>query len=530
MSTQKELHMPTRYPQTAKTNLENYDLQSLAMDKAAKRVLAPYLRTIRRSQKLAQEKPKEKEEFSFYLHKKPITVLQALSEFLSDSVDLPSLLHETADVLKNVTNSTGPGQTVASYVAYQKEFVILDDVIGDERFPLGVGWIGPMVKAVLCVPVVTPDDDCIAVIELYREVTEDLYTKIFAKATLGAERGSFFIIDPECEDELVADLFDESVAQLVNKQNAPCFSKTDENIFKTFSVYCALALHFSRLQEQMRKIDTRNDIKTEMLMYHMQPCTHDVQRVEEQPILEHLPDGFSTLLSFQQIGLLVAAIGHDIDHPGVTNNFLRLIDHSISRLYTESPLENHHFQVTMLVITTSKLFDHFSPEVFRDLTQEVHDAILATDLALYFRCRARILGILNEKEFDWTNGAQRILLKSIMMTTCDLSGQCKPFNITKRITENVYREFYRQGDIEKSMGQTPLSMMDREKQYSIPEDQIQFLSVVCLPCVELLCTLLPNCVDLLHQCKDLRDEWKEIMALKGVPVWRPEDSVVKQPD
>ena len=105
---QRELNIPSRYPQTRKTKIgESYDLESLSMDKATKRVLAPYLRTIRRSQKEAQGRPKEKEEFSYYLQKKPITVLQALSEFLSDSVDLPSLLHETADVLKSVTNSTG---------------------------------------------------------------------------------------------------------------------------------------------------------------------------------------------------------------------------------------------------------------------------------------------------------------------------------------------------------------------------------------------------------------------------------------
>ncbi|KAJ9591947.1 hypothetical protein L9F63_001549, partial [Diploptera punctata] len=489
---------------------------------------------------------------------------------------------------------------------------------------------------------------------------------VFAKATLNAERGSFFVIDPECEDELVADLFEETlgedgflhkrkvkirmnrdrgiaglvattgkmvnikdaykdprfnkevdlktgfvtrsilcmpilgkngvlgVVQLVNKQNAPCFTTTDENIFKTFSVYCSLALNFSQLQDQMKKIAIRNDIKTEMLMYHMHPCTHDLEHVMGSPELAQLPEGFETFSWYifgfediapqlclymfhklasdafinlkisvefiltmrksyrsnpyhnfehafnvlhcmynillrnrdiftplEQIALMVGSIGHDVDHPGVTNNFLRFADHSISKLYNDSPLENHHFQVSMFIIHSTKLFDHFSPEVFRDLTQEIHDAILATDLALYFRCRTRILGILSDKEFDWTSGAHRILLKSIMMTTCDLSGQCKPFNVTIRITQNVYTEFYQQGDVEKSMGQTPLSMMDRAKQYLIPEDQVKFVSMVCLPCVELLITLLPNCEALSRQCRELRDKWKEIVEKKD---WKTDES------
>lgn len=36
----------------------------------------------------------------------------------------------------------GDGRTVASFVAQHKEYVMLDDVLGDERFPDGVGYQG----------------------------------------------------------------------------------------------------------------------------------------------------------------------------------------------------------------------------------------------------------------------------------------------------------------------------------------------------------------------------------------------------
>lgn len=42
------------------------------------------------------------------------------------------------------------------------------------------------------------------------------------------------------------------------------------------------------------------------------------------------------------------------------------------------------------------------------------------------------------------------------------------------------------------MGATPLSIMDREKQHSIPTDQVNFLNIVVIPCVELLKAILPN--------------------------------------
>lgn len=57
-------------------------------------------------------------------------------------------------------------------------------------------------------------------------------------------------------------------------------------------------------------------------------------------------------------------------------------------------------------------------------------------------------------------------------------------------------EFYNQGDKEKAMGLTPLSLMDREKSAQIPEDQVNFLTIIVLPCTDLLKSVLPNCSDL----------------------------------
>lgn len=132
------------------------------------RVLAPFVRVTK--------KPKEfdDEQFSFYLKKKPEVLLRDLSTFMSDSVDLPSLFHETSDVLKKVTKSawvslylvdTATNEIyqsanvltrerhkvrwkiedqsfVATYVAKNKEYVLVKDILLDIRFPNGVGYDG----------------------------------------------------------------------------------------------------------------------------------------------------------------------------------------------------------------------------------------------------------------------------------------------------------------------------------------------------------------------------------------------------
>lgn len=77
-----------------------------ATDKAIKRVIAPYVKVVRRS---GREAPSEREyqKFNFYVQNKPSVLLQDLSSFLLDNVDLVTLLHETGDVLKLTTKASG---------------------------------------------------------------------------------------------------------------------------------------------------------------------------------------------------------------------------------------------------------------------------------------------------------------------------------------------------------------------------------------------------------------------------------------
>lgn len=52
----------------------------------------------------------------------------------------------------------------------------------------------------------------------------------------------------------------------------------------------------------------------------------------------------------QQIALLTAAIGHDLNHPGFTNSYLEAIHSPYVYLYDSSPLEHHHLKYTLLIL------------------------------------------------------------------------------------------------------------------------------------------------------------------------------------
>ena len=73
------------------------------------------------------------------------------------------------DASQRVAWNIAPGGTIAAYVAFKKEFSMVNGLLVDDRYPQGVGWKGLTVTSVLCVPVVTPDGECFAVFELYRK-------------------------------------------------------------------------------------------------------------------------------------------------------------------------------------------------------------------------------------------------------------------------------------------------------------------------------------------------------------------------
>lgn len=53
-------------------------------------------------------------------------------------------------------------------MAWSKEAVMTNNLYADDRYPDGILWSDTRVTCVICVPVLTRDNECSVVIELYR--------------------------------------------------------------------------------------------------------------------------------------------------------------------------------------------------------------------------------------------------------------------------------------------------------------------------------------------------------------------------
>jgi dual 3',5'-cyclic-AMP and -GMP phosphodiesterase 11 len=71
------------------------------------------------------------------------------------------------------------------------------------------------------------------------------------------------------------------------------------------------------------------------------------------------------------------------------------------------------------------------------------------------------------------------------MTVCDLSAITKPWEIEKRVADQISSEFFEQGDVERQeLNITPIDIMNREKEDQLPTMQVGFIDSICLPIYE----------------------------------------------
>ena len=105
----------------------------------------------------------------------------------------------------------------------------------------------------------------------------------------------------------------------------------------------------------------------------------------------------------------------------------------------------------------NQILSNLSPEEYSRVVKVLEEAILSTDLAVYFRKRGAFLSIARGRSYNWAYGDHRELLRGMLMTVCDLAAITKPWEIEKRVAELVSSEFFEQGDIERrTLNITPI--------------------------------------------------------------------------
>lgn len=173
----------------------------------------------------------------------------------------------------------------------------------------------------------------------------------------------------------------------------------------------------------------------------------------------------------QTFGLLIAALGHDVGHPGVTNAFMTKYCSPTSLIYNgQSVLELYHSSVfinKILCINWPTLLSiHTDPSSTSSPTmrQFIISCILATDMAEHFEYIGKISQF--QKHLDSSLKEKTAQLISNLLIKCaDISNVTRPLRVSAQWALVLSREFEEVATLERKLTTRDSSMV-LEPQYA----------------------------------------------------------------
>ncbi|XP_005991621.1 cone cGMP-specific 3',5'-cyclic phosphodiesterase subunit alpha' isoform X2 [Latimeria chalumnae] len=194
----------------------------------------------------------------------------------------------------------------------------------------------------------------------------------------------------------------------------------------------------------------------------------------------------------EAFAMVAAAFCHDIDHRGTNNLYQMKSQAPLARLHGSSIMERHHLEYskTLLQDESLNIFQNLNKRQFENVIHLFEVAIIATDLALYFKKRTMFQKFVETSEqmqseeevikYITSDQTKKEIIMAMMMTGCDLSAITKPWEVQSKVALMVANEFWEQGDLERTvLEQQPIPMMDRNKADELPKLQVGFIDFVC---------------------------------------------------
>uniref|UniRef100_A0A3P9P6C4 Phosphodiesterase n=1 Tax=Poecilia reticulata TaxID=8081 RepID=A0A3P9P6C4_POERE len=282
----------------------------------------------------------------------------------------------------------------------------------------------------------------------------------------------------------------------------------ERDLLKTFKVPIDTFLTFMMTLEDHYHAD---------VAYHNNIHAADV--VQSTHVLLSTPALEAVFTDLEIMAALFASAIHDVDHPGVTNQFLINTSSELALMYNDSSvLENHHLAVGFKLLQEENcdIFQNLSKKQKDSLRKMVIDMVLATDMSKHMNFLADMKTMVETKKVTslgvllLDNYSDRIQVLQNMVHCADLSNPTKPLELYRKWTDRIMVEFFTQGDRERDKGMEISPMCDKHNA-SIEKSQVGFIDYIVHPLWETWADLVhPDAQDILDTLEDNR-EWYQSM-------------------
>uniref|UniRef100_UPI00398F7BB4 3',5'-cyclic-AMP phosphodiesterase 4B-like isoform X2 n=1 Tax=Pristiophorus japonicus TaxID=55135 RepID=UPI00398F7BB4 len=247
---------------------------------------------------------------------------------------------------------------------------------------------------------------------------------------------------------------------------------------------------------------------------------HAADVTQSTHVLLSTPAFDAVFTDLETLAALFAAAIHDVDHPGVSNQFLINTNSELALMYNdESVLENHHLAVGFKLLQEENcdIFQNLPKRQRQSLRKMVIDMVLATDMSKHMTLLADLKTMVETKKVTSSgvllldNYTDRIQVMRNMVHCADLSNPTKPLELYRQWTDRILEEFFRQGDKERERGMEISPMCDKHTA-SVEKSQVGFIDYIVHPLWETWGDLVhPDAQDILDTLEDNR-YWYQSMV------------------
>ncbi|XP_055367074.1 cAMP-specific 3',5'-cyclic phosphodiesterase 4D isoform X2 [Betta splendens] len=242
---------------------------------------------------------------------------------------------------------------------------------------------------------------------------------------------------------------------------------------------------------------------------------HAADVTQSTHVLLSTPALEAVFTDLEILAAIFASAIHDVDHPGVSNQFLINTNSELALMYNDSSvLENHHLAVGFKLLQEENcdIFQNLTKKQRQSLRKMVIDIVLATDMSKHMNLLADLKTMVETKKVTSSgvllldNYSDRIQVLQNMVHCADLSNPTKPLQLYRQWTDRIMEEFFSQGDRERERGMEISPMCDKHNA-SVEKNQVGFIDYIVHPLWETWADLVhPDAQDILDTLEDNR-EW-----------------------
>jgi len=221
--------------------------------------------------------------------------------------------------------------------------------------------------------------------------------------------------------------------------------------------------------------------------------------------------------AYERFALAVAAVCHDIGHPGMNNQFLIQTLHPLAVRYNDiSPLENLHC-ATLFELASRPgmmIFGDLEKDRYKEVRHYIIEAVLATDYSRHFNLVQQVetLYEMNNELFDTSDEMYRMgasafpsrevvdffrgkdvkrHIRMIFLHYCDVSNPMKSFDIAQSWADLILEEFFMQGGREKE-AKIPVQPLNDRDHVNKAYSQVTFIELFVAPMAIAMVRLIPD--------------------------------------